>query len=47
MSSLPFEGSGAIGQWRLELPVTIRQFDYGTISDAKAARSSASRLPPT
>jgi len=29
---LPFEGAGAISQWRLELP-TFRQFNYGTISD--------------
>jgi len=31
---LPFEGSGVISEWRLELPKTFRQFDYGTISDA-------------
>ncbi len=30
---LPFEGLGAIGEWRIELPSDIRQFDYGTISD--------------
>lgn len=33
---LPFEGSGAISRWRIELPVlpiTLRQFDYDTISD--------------
>jgi hypothetical protein len=30
---LPFEWSGAIGQWQLELPATIRQFDFSTISD--------------
>ncbi|ASW53869.1 hypothetical protein [Plantactinospora sp. KBS50] len=30
---LPFEGKGAIGTWRLELPATVRQFDYDTISD--------------
>lgn len=30
---LPFEGKGAIGTWRLELPTAIRQFDYDTISD--------------
>lgn len=29
---LPFEGAGAISQWRLELP-SFRQFDYDTISD--------------
>lgn len=31
---LPFEGSGAIGRWRLELPAEFRQFDYMTIADA-------------
>jgi hypothetical protein len=30
---LPFEGSGAIGTWQIELPAVFRQFDYGTISD--------------
>lgn len=30
---LPFEGTGAISRWRLELPSEIRQFDYDTISD--------------
>jgi Tc toxin complex TcA C-terminal TcB-binding domain len=30
---LPFEFSGAIGQWQLELPASIRQFDFSTISD--------------
>jgi hypothetical protein len=30
---LPFEGSGAISWWRLELPTGLPQFDYGTISD--------------
>ena len=30
---LPFEGAGAISSWRLELPGTIRPFDYATISD--------------
>ncbi|MDI1463145.1 hypothetical protein QEZ54_19380 [Catellatospora sp. KI3] len=30
---LPFEGCGAVGTWRLELPAKYRQFDYGTISD--------------
>jgi Tc toxin complex TcA C-terminal TcB-binding domain len=31
---LPFEGAGAVGTWRLELPGDFRPFDYGTISDA-------------
>ena len=30
---LPFEGSGAISDWRLELPADFREFDYETISD--------------
>jgi hypothetical protein len=30
---LPFEGTGAISTWRLELPAEVRQFDYNTISD--------------
>jgi hypothetical protein len=30
---LPFEGTGAISTWRLELPADLRQFDYNTISD--------------
>jgi hypothetical protein len=30
---LPFEGSGAISEWQLELPADVRQFDYDTISD--------------
>jgi hypothetical protein len=31
---LPFEGAGAVGTWRLELPSEFRGFDYSTISDA-------------
>jgi hypothetical protein len=30
---LPFEGSGVISTWRLELPGKYPQFDYSTISD--------------
>jgi hypothetical protein len=30
---LPFEGTGAISSWRLELPSEVRQFDYNAISD--------------
>jgi len=30
---LPFEGSGAISEWQLELPAEIRQLNYDTISD--------------
>jgi Tc toxin complex TcA C-terminal TcB-binding domain len=30
---LPFEGAGAEGTWKLELPQDYRAFDYATISD--------------
>jgi Tc toxin complex TcA C-terminal TcB-binding domain/Neuraminidase-like domain len=30
---LPFEGAGAISNWRLKLPHDFRQFNYDTISD--------------
>jgi hypothetical protein len=30
---LPFEGSGAVSAWRLELPAELPQFDHETISD--------------
>lgn len=30
---LPFEGSGAISQWQISLPQSLRQFDYDTIAD--------------
>lgn len=30
---LPFEGSGAVSTWRIELPKDFRPFDYETISD--------------
>lgn len=30
---LPFEGAGAISEWLLELPASIRSFNYDTISD--------------
>ena len=30
---LPFEGSGAISRWKLEMETEFRQFDYDTISD--------------
>ncbi len=30
---LPFEGAGAISEWKIELPKNFRQFDYDTISD--------------
>ncbi len=30
---LPFEGAGAISQWRIELPQTSNRFDFKTIAD--------------
>ncbi|KAL7928243.1 putative toxin subunit [Trichoderma chlorosporum] len=30
---IPFEGAGVISKWRLELPTSVKQFDYNTISD--------------
>jgi hypothetical protein len=30
---LPFELSGAISQWQLDLPADVRQFDFDTITD--------------
>ena len=30
---LPFENSGVVSEWQLELPANMRQFDYDTISD--------------
>lgn len=30
---LPFEGTGVVTRWRIELPTKVRQFDYDTISD--------------
>jgi len=46
---LPFEGAGAISEWRLELPRELRQFDYDTISDVVlhvryTARSAGAEL---
>jgi hypothetical protein len=30
---LPFEGAGAISDWKLDLPQAFRAFDYGSITD--------------
>jgi hypothetical protein len=30
---MPFEGAGAVSEWRLELPGRFRPFDYNTITD--------------
>jgi hypothetical protein len=40
---LPFEGSGAISLWRIELSKDFRQFDYDTISDVLLHLSYTSR----
>ncbi len=40
---LPFEGSGAISRWRIELPRDVRQFDYDTISDVIVHMSYTAR----
>ncbi|MBK9034113.1 MAG: hypothetical protein IPL61_23075 [Myxococcales bacterium] len=45
---LPFEGQGAISTWKLELPSTVRAFDYASISDvvvslAYSAKPDAAR----
>jgi hypothetical protein len=31
---LPFEGTGCIALWQIQLPSKFRQFDYSTITDA-------------
>ena len=30
---LPFEGSGAVSEWNLQLPTAVKQFDHNTIAD--------------
>jgi hypothetical protein len=40
---LPFEGAGAISSWRLELPRTIRGFDYSAIADVLIHLSYSAR----
>ena len=40
---LPFEGAGAVSRWRLELPTTLRPFDYSTISDVVMHMSYTAR----
>ena len=30
---MPFEGAGAVSEWRLELPAGFRPFDYHSIND--------------
>ena len=30
---MPFEGAGVVSDWALRLPLTVRPFDYSTISD--------------
>jgi hypothetical protein len=40
---LPFEGTGAIATWLIELPTTFCQFDYSTITDVIIHLSYTSR----
>jgi hypothetical protein len=40
---LPFEGAGAIGRWRIELPAEFRPFDYDTITDVILSVSYTAR----
>jgi hypothetical protein len=40
---LPFEGAGAISQWRLDLPTALPQFDYDTITDVVMQLSYTAR----
>lgn len=44
---LPFEGTGVVGHWRLELPENHRQFDYSTISDIILHLRYTARSPKT
>ncbi|MFC0200716.1 Tc toxin subunit A-related protein [Paracoccus rhizosphaerae] len=49
---LPFEGAGAVSEWRLELPAENNQFDLGSVSDVilhlcYTARSGAPGLAQT
>lgn len=39
----PFEGAGAISDWRIELPALLRAFDYATISDVVLTISYTAR----
>ncbi len=40
---LPFEGRGAAGTWRIELPTDHRTFDYGSLSDVVLRLSFTAR----
>lgn len=44
---VPFEGTGAVSNWRLELPETVRSFDYDTISDVLVHVSYTAREDAT
>ncbi|MDH4471692.1 MAG: neuraminidase-like domain-containing protein [Fluviicola sp.] len=44
---LPFEGTGAISNWTLELPTEVRQFDYNTIADVVVHMKYTSRANGT
>jgi len=43
---LPFEGAGAVSEWRLELPAAVKQFDHNTIVDVQIAIKLAFSLMP-
>jgi hypothetical protein len=40
---LPFEGKGAVSNWKLELPKVLRSFDYGAIADVVLELSYTAR----
>lgn len=44
---LPFEGTGVVGHWKLELPDGHKQFDYSTISDIVLHLRYTARTPRT
>jgi hypothetical protein len=44
---LPFEGQGAVSRWKLELPNTVRAFDYASISDVVISLAYSARPDDT
>lgn len=40
---LPFEGKGAVSEWRITLPQVLRSFDYGAIADVVLELSYTAR----
>ncbi|MEZ4400859.1 MAG: neuraminidase-like domain-containing protein [Kofleriaceae bacterium] len=43
---LPFEGQGAVSEWQLELPSTVRPFDYGSITDVVISLAYSAKADP-